>query len=137
MTPAARLAALQGRWIVRRRVRHADGSRARFHGDAVWTGGRCTERGTMRVDGQALRAERVTLWAVEGRVLAVRFADGRPFHEVGPEAGHDCPPDRYRLSYDFGSWPVWRCRWRVLGPAKDYVASTLHWPADAQVARVR
>ena len=62
--------------------------------------------------------------------IDVAFGDGRPFHRVGPGAqavaAHDCPPDDYRLRYDFGAWPLWSVRWRVTGPRKDYRALTYH-----------
>ena len=130
MTPNERLAALQGAWRVIRAIRHDDGTRARFEGRAVWDGARCVEEGVMRMGGAALQARRATSWTVDAGGIAVAFADGRPFHRIGsgprPSARHDCPPDRYLLRYDFGCWPVWTCRWRVVGPRKGYRALTVH-----------
>jgi hypothetical protein len=59
----------------------------------------------------------------------VQFDDGRPFHSVDlsrtrPQASHDCPPDRYDVTYDFGQWPVWSLHWIVKGPRKDYSMTT-------------
>ena len=137
MTPAARLSALQGRWTVLRAIRHADGTRARFLGDAIWDGARCLEAGTLWAGGGAMGARRETVWTADGDALRVAFADGRPFHAVGPDAQHGCPPDDYRLAYDFRAWPLWSCRWRVQGPRKDYVALTRYRPARRAVAASR
>ncbi len=77
-----------------------------------------------------LTAERRYRWAEEaGGRIAVAFADGRPFHSFAPDAGtpagtptatHHCPPDDYRVSYDFTRWPDWTAQWEVQGPRKDY-----------------
>ena len=133
--PAALFAALAGRWRVVRAIRHDDGTRARFEGEAAWTpeggGLRCVEAGRLRAGGPAMEARRETLWSLEDGAVAVRFADGRPFHRMdlgGATAVHDCAPDRYALRYDLSAWPLWSVRWRVDGPRKGYRALTRHAP---------
>jgi len=46
-----------------------------------------------------------------------------------PAAEHDCPPDHYRVRYDFRSWPRWQADWRVRGPRKDYTLGSAYQPA--------
>lgn len=90
---------------------------------------------TLYLPGQApVPGARRYLWAAEGDGIAVRFADGRPFHRIllGREESedcHDCAPDRYVGRYDFHSWPVWTATWDVRGPRKDYRMETLWSPA--------
>lgn len=58
----------------------------------------------------------------QGRI-EIRFQNGDPFHSftwANPTATHDCPPDFYEVSYDFGAWPEWTSQWHVTGPRKDY-----------------
>ena len=139
MTPAERLAGLLGPWRVIRVLRHADGTRARFRGRADWTPRgpvlHCLEDGTLDQGGARYPASRVTLWRADATRLHVAFADGRPFHAfaAGPRAGavHDCPPDTYRIGYDFGGGQGWSCRWHVTGPRKSYRALTRYrrWAA--------
>lgn len=129
MTPAVRLANLAGSWRTRRAIHHADGARMRFDGVSEWERDgnflRCVETGTLWQGSTKFEARRETLWRATGTAIEVSFADGRPFHMIdGPEAHHDCPPDDYRLSYDFGAWPKWSVRWRVTGPRKNYRALT-------------
>ncbi|SFJ54227.1 DUF6314 family protein [Jannaschia pohangensis] len=130
---AACLAALRGEWRLVRVIRHVGGPTARFRGHATWGDGdgglTCHEEGTLVIDGAApVTATRMTLWRAEGEGIAVAFGDGRPFHVIDwteghrIQAAHDCPPDDYRLTYDFGVWPNWSVRWRVRGPRKDYRA---------------
>jgi hypothetical protein len=64
----------------------------------------------------------------------VLFADGRFFHrfdaeDPAPAAAHDCPPDLYRVRYDFRPWPRWQAEWRVTGPRKDYAMVSRYRPA--------
>lgn len=97
--------------------------RARFEPDGE--GLRYREEGTLTLHGRAFPATRAYLWRAEGDAIAVRFADGRPFHRFRPEgrgAGtdHSCGADLYRVAYDFGRWPLWEAAWEVAGPAKDY-----------------
>lgn len=93
------------------------------------------ERGRLRLgDGPAVEASRRYLWRGEDDAVAVHFEDGRFFHRFRPDDGapvahHDCPPDAYRVRYDFADWPVWRAEWRVSGPRKDYATVTVYRPA--------
>ncbi len=68
-------------------------------------------------------ATRSYIWRSDGRLIHVDYADGRPFHGFDPAiptADHHCPPDNYRVSYDFSRWPDWLATWQVTGPRKDY-----------------
>ncbi|MGB3406237.1 MAG: DUF6314 family protein, partial [Jannaschia sp.] len=93
--------------------------------DALW---REVETGHLSQGGPVFAARRVALWSHDGLATEVRFGDGRLFHGIGPglrpQATHDCPPDDYRLSYDFSAWPRWSVRWHVTGPRKAYRALT-------------
>ena len=116
------LSDFEGRWRLEKDIRQQHGGSASFEGEAVWdTGGRYSEQGQLTLeDGTRIRAERRYVWQVP---LAVFFEDGRFFHDVPPcggEAHHDCPPDQYRVAYDFGDWPRWQAVWRVTGPRKAY-----------------
>jgi hypothetical protein len=128
---AALLAALEGRWrLARAIVDRRRGTAGRLSGEAVFAadgaGLVCVEAGILRLAGAApLRAERRSLWRAEAGLVAVRFADGRPFHAFDPRAArpgarHDCPPDLYRVAYDFSAWPDWSATWEVTGPRKEY-----------------
>ena len=128
------VADLAGTWRVLRVVRHGDGTAHRFEGQARWSpegpGWRSVETGRLMQGGQAFEARRETIWTPRGDGIDVAFGDGRFFHHIpfGPQASaaHDCPPDDYRLRYDFRAWPLWSVRWRVTGPRKDYRALTRH-----------
>jgi hypothetical protein len=82
-----------------------------------------------------MRASRGYSWRDGGAgTIEVWFEDGRFFHrfcadEPEPAAAHDCPPDRYRVRYDFGRWPRWQAEWRVSGPRKDYGIVSRFGPA--------
>ena len=82
-----------------------------------------------------MTASRAYRWSDGGDgSIAVHFEDGRFFHrfyadEARPTAAHDCPPDRYRVGYDFSRWPRWIAEWRVEGPRKNYVTRTTFRPA--------
>jgi Family of unknown function (DUF6314) len=79
------------------------------------------ERGQIQMaGGPLLLAERRYLWRFDVGGIAVLFADGRPFHRLGPQAEHRCGDDHYHVAYDFGAWPAWQAVWRVTGPRKDY-----------------
>lgn len=113
-----------GLWVLERRIVSADGVEGVFSGRAEWRprpeGALYVEEGELSMPSGRFRAERRYLW---GPDLDVYFADGRFFHRVpaeGGDAAHWCDPDRYDVTYAFGAWPAWSCRWRVKGPRKDY-----------------
>jgi hypothetical protein len=126
-----RLADFEGLWRVERAIedRHA-GQAGWFRGRAVFTpmpdGLAYREAGSLRLGaGPAVAASRAYLWREAGDAIEVWFGDGRLFHsfacgEAAPAATHHCPPDRYRVRYDFTIWPAWRAEWQVRGLRKDY-----------------
>jgi len=138
-----RLEDFTGHWSLGRIVVHADGGRSKVVGSAVFRtdpeGLRYLEAGHMRhVPAQGrqviLSVRQRYLWSPAESGIAVRFDDGRPFHDlpVGQPictAEHPCAPDLYRLSYDFSGWPEWRVVCRVTGPRKDYTMRTRYRPA--------
>lgn len=128
-----RLAAFAGVWRLDRRIADARaGQDGQFVGQAhlaengdhwLWT-----ENGQLTMgDGAPMTATRRYRWTepAPGQIC-VWFDDGRPFHDLAATARHDCAPDFYQVTYDFADWPVWRCRWKVTGPRKDYVMETTH-----------
>ncbi|MEU7426494.1 DUF6314 family protein [Streptomyces sp. NPDC048362] len=131
------LAHLAGRWRVRRDVRDlAGGDEGRFEGITVFgalPGGGLLheESGTFTWQGVARPATR-TLRFLPGRVPGtadVRFADGRPFHELDLTSGryvadHPCAADLYRGEFTVRDADHWHTLWRVAGPAKDLVLAT-------------
>ncbi|MHC9234241.1 DUF6314 family protein [Pseudooceanicola sp. 502str34] len=132
------LADFEGHWRLERRIENAVGPDGRFAGQASFRpegpGLIVDESGTMQLGQQPpLKAERRYLWGTGGRGIAVRFADGRAFHDFDPaggwaEATHYCDPDRYEVVYDFTGWPYWRAEWRVTGPRKGYWMESLYSP---------
>ncbi len=133
----ASLWALAGHWSLARRIRHADGREDSLEGKAVFARSGCRlvqeESGLLHVGGRTLESGRRLIWRQDGSLLAVHFADMRPFHEIalgtaGPEAVHECPPDRYHVAYDFARWPSWASVWTVTGPRKDYVMDSAYAP---------
>ncbi|MDJ1009519.1 MAG: DUF6314 family protein [Paracoccaceae bacterium] len=139
-TSPASLAGFAGRWAMARHIAHADGLRGALEGVATVAPsgpGLFTydEDGTLRLGAaEPLRATRRYFWRSAGDAVAIFFADGRPFHRIAfgamrPETTHLCPPDRYRVVYDFTAWPVWSAHWRVEGPRKRYEMTTTYRPA--------
>lgn len=122
----------EGRWRLSRRIEDArPGGGGMFEGAAVFirsAGGLIYEEtGELRLPDQpGVSATRVYHWRDDGEGGAeVLFEDGRDFHRIdlgsaAASAWHDCPPDRYEVSFDFTRWPEWRTVWRVQGPRKDY-----------------
>jgi Family of unknown function (DUF6314) len=137
------LQAFAGHWKVDREIEDARAGRTgRFTGRAefraVDDGLAYREEGTLVMgQGPALAAARAYFWREAGAgAIEVRFEDGRLFHrfcadDPDPAAEHDCPPDRYRVRYDFARWPRWRAEWRVNGPRKDYVTVTRYRRAES------
>ncbi|MEU9478471.1 DUF6314 family protein [Streptomyces sp. NPDC048191] len=128
---------LFGRWRVERVVRDlASGDEGHFSGVTAFTalegeGLLHTESGTFTWQGVARPATR-TLLFLPGPTPAradVRFADGRPFHELDLSTGHHvadhpCAADLYRGEFTVRDADRWRTVWRVGGPAKDLVLTT-------------
>ncbi|MFF8907408.1 DUF6314 family protein [Streptomyces olivaceoviridis] len=131
------LAHLAGRWRVERAVRDlASGGEGRFTGTTVFTAldgggllheesGTFTWQGVPRPAGRTLR---FLPGPGPGRA-DVRFADGRPFHELDLTTGryvadHPCAADFYRGEFTVRDADHWRTVWRVGGPAKDLVLTT-------------
>ncbi|MEG3629481.1 DUF6314 family protein [Streptomyces poriticola] len=133
------LAYLAGRWRVRRTVRDlTDGTEGRFEGTTVFapadgTGGGLLHRETgdfvwRGVTRPAERTLRFLPGAAPG-TAEVRFADGRPFHDLDltggrHTAGHPCAADFYRGEFTVLDAARWRTVWRVRGPAKDLLLTT-------------
>jgi hypothetical protein len=140
-----RLSAFLGTWRLRRRIvdRRA-GTVARLTGTCRFhaeDGGAIQrEEGRLSLPGgTVLTATRTYLWHEAGGRLAVRFVDGRAFHDfdaalIAPEATHPCGDDLYRVRYGFGRWPVWRAVWCVVGPRKDLVVASVLAPLAPAVA---
>ncbi|MFJ7333512.1 DUF6314 family protein [Streptomyces sp. NPDC101116] len=144
------LAYLAGRWSVSRSVRDlASGTDGQFTGttefradteftgttefraDAEGPGGLLHhESGTFVWQGVARPAERTLRFLPgPGGTARVRFADGRPFHDLDLTSGrhvadHPCSADLYRGEFTVRDSDHWRTVWRVRGPAKDLVLRT-------------
>ncbi|GAA2261395.1 hypothetical protein GCM10010145_30550 [Streptomyces ruber] len=131
------LAHLAGSWRVRRSVRDlSSGDEGDFSGttafEALDGGGLLhRESGTFVWRGVARPAER-TLRFLPGEAPGtadVRFADGRPFHDLDLTSGHwitdhPCSADLYRGEFTVYDADRWRTVWRVGGPAKDLLLTT-------------
>jgi hypothetical protein len=132
------LAFLAGNWKVERSVRDlASGDAGHFTGTTVFSplesGGLLHhESGTFVWQGVPRPAERTLrfLPGPDGTGTAdVRFADGRPFHDLDLTSGHwvtdhPCAADLYRGEFTVRDADHWRTVWRVGGPAKDLVLTT-------------
>jgi hypothetical protein len=122
-------AAFEGLWRVDRVIQdRTGGPECRFTGEARFTaaadGLDYCEEGELRLGGAAFRATREYRWLLGPAGADVFFADGRFFHRFlwdAAAAEHLCGADLYRVTYDFGRWPVWEAVWEVRGPRKDYV----------------
>ncbi|MFB7494824.1 DUF6314 family protein [Streptomyces sp. NPDC056161] len=131
------LAYLAGRWHVERTARDlAGGDEGRFAGSTVFSalpdGGLLHEEsGTFTWRGVSRPAER-TLRFLPGAAAGtadVRFADGRPFHDLDLGSGrhvadHPCAADLYRGEFTVRDHDHWRTVWRVGGPAKELLLVT-------------
>lgn len=138
-----RLSAFLGAWALDRSIEDARAARSgRLAGEARFSpapdGLAYEEAGTLAFPGTApMQASRRYLWRQGGAGgIDVLFADGRFFHAFDPalpepSALHDCPPDTYRVRYDFTAWPLWQAEWRVTGPDKDYIMLSRYHPIAA------
>jgi hypothetical protein len=76
-------------------------------------------------------AQRDYRFVIEGdHRFSVFFADGGFFHRADIADGaarvsHDCAPDSYCGRYRFLDADRWSLTWRIIGPRKDLVISTL------------
>ncbi|MER5941909.1 DUF6314 family protein [Streptomyces sp. NPDC001928] len=128
---------LAGRWRAERTVRDlASEATGEFSGTTVFgplEGGGLLHResGTFvwqSVPRPAERTLRFLPGSSPGRV-DVRFADGRPFHDLDLTSGrhvadHPCSADLYRGEFTVVDEDHWRTLWRVRGPAKDLILTT-------------
>ena len=125
-----RLADFLGHWHLTRTIADALGPGGELIGTAQFSsisgGLDYAEDGWLRMGSlPAVKASRRYIWRADGAAIDVSFHDGRAFHRFDPVAGqpearHECVPDLYHVTYDFGSWPYWVAKWRVVGPRKDY-----------------
>jgi len=130
------LAEFEGTWTLTRQIADAQsGAESRFEGTARFIpdgdGLRYEEEGRLMIPRQPpMAATRRYLWRAGAQGIEVFFADGRFFHAIAPgpapEACHDCPPDLYRVRFDFTAWPAWQAIWRVSGPRKDYAMQSVY-----------
>ncbi|WP_369168043.1 DUF6314 family protein [Streptomyces sp. R28] len=131
---------LAGSWRAERSVRDlasgAAGADGEFSGTTAFgplEGGGLLhqESGTFVWQGVPRPAER-TLRFLPGAARGtadVRFADGRPFHDLDLTSGrhiadHPCSADLYRGEFTVLDEDHWRTVWRVRGPAKNLVLTT-------------
>ncbi|MGW5734368.1 MULTISPECIES: DUF6314 family protein [Streptomyces] len=137
------LAYLAGTWQVERTARDVAGNaEGHFSGTTVFTpsedGGLLHhESGTFTWRGTPRPAERTLLFLPGGdpATAHVRFADGRPFHDLDLRTGrhtadHPCALDLYRGEFEVYDERRWRTRWRVAGPAKDLILTTAYTRGD-------
>ncbi|MFF3206842.1 DUF6314 family protein [Streptomyces sp. NPDC002962] len=151
------LAYLRGSWRVTRSVRdRASGAEGRFDGVTVFSAlgrrgggagyeeGLLHEGGLLHEDGLLHEESGTFVWLGVPRpaertlrflpgptpgTADVRFADGRPFHDLDLTTGrhiadHPCSADLYRGEFTVGDADHWRTVWRVAGPAKDLLLTT-------------
>ncbi|MFI2201227.1 DUF6314 family protein [Streptomyces sp. NPDC020192] len=131
------LAYLAGRWRVERSVWDlASGDEGHFSGVTLFSalegGGLLHEEsGDFTWQGMTRPATRTLRFLPGARpgTADVRFADGRPFHELDLTTGryvadHPCAADLYRGEFTVRDADHWSTVWRVGGPAKDLVLTT-------------
>ncbi len=110
-------------------------SLGRLRGTADFTpdhdGIRFVERGLLMLPQARTEAQRTYRFVIDGdHRFSVFFADGRIFHRAEITAGtawacHDCAPDTYHGRYRFSEPDRWSLSWRITGPRKDLVISTV------------
>ena len=136
-----KLSDFAGEWRIERQIKdHLAGDTLKFSGTASFTPEddalRYLETGILQRSGQAdMTASQRYLWRQTEGGIEVFFADGRFFHRLESaeqaNAVHDCPPDFYRVAYDFSDFSRWNSRWRVTGPRKDYEMTSVYCRAAA------
>ncbi|MFE0192880.1 DUF6314 family protein [Streptomyces sp. NPDC058989] len=135
---------LAGRWRVERTVDDLRaGVEGRFRGTAEFRpagGGEPSdgeellhvEEGRLTWDGTEYPASRtLRLRPRRDGTAEIRFADGRPFHDLDLRGGrwsavHPCSADRYEGTFTTVAADEWYLRWRVTGPAKDQLLRSVY-----------
>ncbi|MGX1757224.1 DUF6314 family protein [Streptomyces lydicus] len=123
---------LFGRWSIERSVcdlrTGAEGSfrgTAEFRPDPAGEGLLHIEEGRLRWGAAVHPASRtLRLRPRPDGTAEIRFADGRPFHDLDLRTGrwravHPCAEDRYEGTFTVTGADTWHLEWRVGGPAKD------------------
>jgi len=140
--PVADLRAyLLGAWQIERALDDKlRGEQGRFEGRATFSHGEdgnleYREEGRLALGGFETLAHQRYLYAFPAPERApqraeVRFADGRPFHELDLgdglwAAGHRCGADTYRGRFRALGPDRWWVRWIVTGPRKDQALESL------------
>ena len=96
------------------------------HGDIGFV-----ERGVLVLAHARMEAWRDYRFVIDDdHAFSVFFSDGRLFHRARIIAGtasvsHDCAPDTYCGRYRFPHPDRWSLSWRITGPRKDLVISTV------------
>lgn len=137
------LSAFTGDWLLTRWIDDPGaGSLGRLEGTASFrpeaAGLAYREAGLLTLGtAPPVTVTRAYLWQAQGEDITIRFVDGQFFHAFAadaaePEAEHACPPDFYRVRYDFRFWPRWRAEWRVTGPRKDYAMQSDYRRLDSK-----
>ena len=92
---------------------------------------RFAEQGVLVLRHARAEARQSYRFVIENdHAFSVFFADGRFFHRADIAAGaarvvHDCAPDTYCGRYRFNGPDRWGLSWRITGPRKDLVISTV------------
>lgn len=127
---------LGGSWDVARELDDLAGSGAmRFVGTARWWPRGAAELGyeehgvLERADGRDDAWRNLSYARLDGGRAEVRYADGRPFHELDLTRGRwrtlvSCGADRYAGLFVVGGPDQLVVRWTVRGPAKAYSSTT-------------
>jgi hypothetical protein len=127
---------LEGEWHLIRRMRDVRrGEIGRLTGDARFSRDApgvlaFEERGMLTLGAMRTEAQRAYRYEVTKAGFRVLFPDGRFFHEARLEGGraevaHDCAPDLYCGRYRFETLDRWFLSWRITGPRKDLMISSL------------
>jgi hypothetical protein len=125
-----------GEWRLVRRMRDLKRREiGRLTGRASFTAdGPCVfafeEHGLLTLGAMRTEARRAYRYEMTEAGFRVLFPDGRFFHEAKLEDGtalvsHDCAPDLYRGRYRIASADRWSLSWRITGPRKDLVISSV------------
>lgn len=89
-----------------------------------------SERGLLTLPMMRSEAKRDYRFEMTAHGFRVLFPDGRFFHEAAFAQGlahvvHECAPDLYRGRYRLAGPDRWWLSWRVTGPRKDLVITSL------------